>query len=287
LLSQHEAEINRLLACFGARFRIVQTKPSFAGGAASSTYRLSLNDQTLDLGDQRTPKGQPCFRTALSAGDKSALGLAFFLAKIRRDPVLSSKLIVFDDPLSSFDLFRQSYTQQEITRIADGASQVVVLSHDPYFLKGIRDNCESGIKTLMIGVKGTGFTIREWNIEEWCLNQNHKDFFVLQRFLRGNSAPGADLVNVARSIRPYVEGALRFRFPSEFAGARMLGAMIELVRKSTGGALDTLKADLSTLEDLNNYSRSFHHGDSQPSSAPNETELRTFACRALDYVRGS
>jgi len=288
LLSQHEAEINRLLECFGARFRIVQTKPSFSGGAASSTYRLSVNDRALDLGDSRTPKGQPCFRTALSAGDKSALGLAFFLAKIRRDAATSSKLIVFDDPLSSFDLFRQSYTQQEITRIADAASQVIVLSHDPYFLKGIREASDSGeVKMLMIAVKGLGFTIREWNVEEWCLNQNHKDYFVLQRFLHGGSAPGADLVNVARSIRPYVEGYLRFRFPMEFANVRMLGEMMRLIRESTSGELNALKGSLSTLDDLNTYSRRFHHGDAQPVPAPNETELRTFAGRAINYVRGS
>jgi hypothetical protein len=34
------------------------------------------------LGDGTTPLGQPCFRTTLSAGDKSTLALAFFLAQL-------------------------------------------------------------------------------------------------------------------------------------------------------------------------------------------------------------
>lgn len=286
LLSQHEVEINRLLGFFGARFRIVETKPSFAGGSASSTYRLSVNDQMLDLGDERTPRGEPCFRTALSAGDKSALGLAFFLAKIRRDANLGNKAVVFDDPLSSLDQFRQSFTQQEIARIAGAAKQVIVLSHDPFFLKGLRDSAAEGteIKLLYVARKTNGFTIRVWNVDDYCLHQNHRDYFVLQRFLRDGAAPGTDLVPVARAIRPYVEGALRFRFPTDFGGDVMLGQMIARIRDATTGPLTSLKAGLTTLDDLNTYSRPFHHGGATP--VPNEPELQTKVQLAITYVQG-
>lgn len=287
LLSQHESEINRLLECFGARFRIVETKPSFAGGSASSTYKLSVNDQMLDLGDERTPRGRPCFRTALSAGDKSSLGLAFFLAKIRRDTNLAAKVVVFDDPLSSLDIFRQSFTQQEIARTVSAADQVVVLSHDPFFLKGIRDNGDATeVKTLVVAKKGDGFTLRDWNIEDYCLSQNHKDYFVLRRFLMDGVTPGTDLVPVARAIRPYLEGSLRFRFPTEFAGDTMLGQMISRIRSATALPLNRLQADLTTLEDLNTYCRPFHHGGSQAFPTPNEQELTTKVTLAIKYAQG-
>jgi wobble nucleotide-excising tRNase len=82
-----------------------------------------LNDQLLDLGDERTPRGQPCFGTALSSGDNSALGLAFFLAKLRRDTTLGGKAVVFDDPLSSLDLFRQSFTSRRSVALLRGPSR--------------------------------------------------------------------------------------------------------------------------------------------------------------------
>jgi len=67
----------------------------------------------------------------------------------------------------------------------------------------------------------------------------------------------------------------------------MLGQMIKRVREATGGALLQLQTDLNTLNDLNDYSRHFHHGNAQPTATPNEEELRTHAGRAIAYVQGN
>lgn len=286
LLTEHEKEINRLLACFGARFRITETKPSFSGGAASSTYKIAINDQPLSLGSGKTPKGQPSFRTALSAGDKSTLALAFFLAKLRRDTNLANKAVMFDDPLSSLDLFRLTFTQQEISRIAGEANQAVVLSHDPYFLKGLLDGMESAdVRTLTLARQGSGFTLQPWDVDEYCLLQSHKDYFVLKRFAADGVSPGSEPLIVARSIRPYLEGNLRHRFPAEFSGIHMLGKMIAKIREAQAAPLNLLQLQLSELEDINDYSKRFHHGGPGAPPTPNEAELFAYVERAFKFVQ--
>lgn len=77
------------------------------GGVATSSYQLVINDTAVDLGDSKTPADRPSFKNTLSAGDRTTLALAFFLAHLERDPAATGKLVVFDDPFSSQDAFLQ------------------------------------------------------------------------------------------------------------------------------------------------------------------------------------
>ena len=61
--------------------------------------------------------------------------LAFFLAVLKQDQQIAQKIIVLDDPFTSLDRFRRTCTQQLIQGLSDSAQQVLVLSHDPFFLK--------------------------------------------------------------------------------------------------------------------------------------------------------
>ncbi|MCL4553517.1 MAG: AAA family ATPase [Candidatus Marsarchaeota archaeon] len=96
VFDQYEAGINLYLQQCGASFRIAAPKTSYAGGKPSSTYGLSINGEVIDLGDSKS-RGKPCFRTALSEGDKSGLAFAFFLARLDQDNELADKTVVFDD----------------------------------------------------------------------------------------------------------------------------------------------------------------------------------------------
>ena len=109
------------------------------GGVASSTYQISINNTPVVLGDGTTPLDRPSFRNTLSAGDKSTLALAFFLAQLMRDPGRASKVVVFDDPFNSQDNFRRECTVARIKRCGDLTAQVILLSHDGPFLKRVWD----------------------------------------------------------------------------------------------------------------------------------------------------
>jgi wobble nucleotide-excising tRNase len=286
VLETYQSEINRLLEAFGANFSIVNARPSFAGGKASSTYQLELNKTKLDIGDAGTPRGKPCFRTALSTGDKSTLALAFFLARLEQED-LSGRCVVIDDPLSSFDSFRISCTQQEIVRLSGRASQIVVLSHDAFFLKGVLDEADKKTTaSLQVIREGRTHVLRPWDVADYFLREAHHEYFLLRQYYTDGPPDSGDLTSVARAIRPYLEGHLRHRYPDEFEATEWLGDFIAKVRgATTPSPLVRLHPRLVELEALNDYSKKFHHTSTPPAARPSDSELRPWVNRAITFVQ--
>lgn len=287
VLLKYEEAINALLKRFGANFTITGTKPSFQGGKASSTYQIAINNQRVELGDSTT-RGKPCFRTALSSGDKSTLALAFFLATLDRDPDIGRKTLIFDDPLTSLDVFRTTATQQEISRLADKAEQVVVLSHDHFFVKRLLDNCDTATTLVArLARSSPGFVIQPFDVQHFCLEGAHHDYFVLRTFLENGGDEPHELRAVVRSIRPYLEGQLRHQFPDHFGPGKWLGDFIGLIRDATVAPLMSLRPRLAELESINDYSKALHHaGDPSMAPVPDSTELRAFVERAIAFGQG-
>ena len=288
VLGEYESSINRHLEAFGATFRISGTRPSWAGGKSSSIYKIELNAQTVELGDGRTPKGTPCFRTALSSGDKSTLALAFFLAKMERDEKLNEKVVVLDDPFSSLDEFRKARTRHLICQLSEKASQVIVFSHDPFFLKGVFDAVErSKVKSLhVVRSGGACCKLEPWDVSRACLSTPMAAHFTLQTYLDEGIAGGADLRAVAQDIRIFLEGTLRGLYPLDFGTGMMLGGFISLIRDADDGSrLASLRSRLQELEDINEFARRFHHAEDGAHGEPNDDELQSFVKRALAVVR--
>jgi hypothetical protein len=96
-------------------------------------------------------------------------------------------------------------------------------------------------------------------------------------------------LDVARSIRPFLEGLLRVRFPGHFQPNEWLGDFITKIRnadKSSG--LQNATADLSELEAINDFSKKYHH-DQNPradSECISGDELHGFVKRTLRLVGG-
>ena len=149
ILQQYEEGINKLLDRFGAGFRITGTKQQYLGGSPSSTFKLSINGMPIELGDSKTPRGTPCFRSTMSAGDRSTLALAFFLVQLLQRPDIGELTVVFDDPLTSLDRFRQHFTRDQIRAVERRAKQVIVLSHEPAFLQIIADGFDQANLRLL------------------------------------------------------------------------------------------------------------------------------------------
>ncbi|MFK7979532.1 MAG: AAA family ATPase [Saprospiraceae bacterium] len=67
---------------------------------------------------------------SLSEGDKNALALAFFLAKLEADENLQNKIIVFDDTVSNFDRNRLSKLLNQLITFGQKARQLFFLTHN-------------------------------------------------------------------------------------------------------------------------------------------------------------
>lgn len=286
MLPQFQRQINELLEHFGADFRVRAVDRTYAGGRASSTYQLVVNEVPIELGDSKTPIDTPSFRNTLSAGDRSALALAFFLARLELDPKVSEKIVVFDDPFNSQDSTRRRVTQQRIHRLGRKAKQVVVLSHEAGFLRLIYDAVPSAdIKTLQLARVGFRETIvSEWDVVEATRGDYFKDYGVLLRF--ANEGEG-ELRSVARTLRPVLEGYLRFVFPHTFADGDWLGDFIDRIREARDSdPLANMRPVLAELEDINDFSKKYHHqqnpgADSEPVDGG---ELTQFVRRVLKMV---
>jgi wobble nucleotide-excising tRNase len=289
ILWLNEQSINEYLDQFNAGFRITNIRHLYIGGTPSSHYQIEINNTALDLGDARTPAGTPCFKTALSSGDRSALALAFFLAVLKQDANIGRKIVVFDDPFTSLDRFRRTCTQQLIQQLSNSAEQVVILSHDPFFLKLLSDECSSAstnVKTLQMSKAGDTTIIGEWDVHAETQSSYMKDYSMLLGFYRKRNG---NLRAVARTIRPFLEGMLRSHFPGQFQQNDWLGDFIGKIRAADAtSGLQHAKADLVELDAINGYSKKYHHqqnanADTEPI---NDDELYGFVKRTLKLVGG-
>jgi len=239
----------------------------------------------VKLGKDNTPRGTRCFRNTLSSGDRNALALAFFLARLDREMSLAGAVIVFDDPISSLDEHRQMRTQHHICRLAEDASQVIVLSHSAPFLRKVWDDPGTPAKNAMKIARGaSGSVIEPWNIEQETETEYQKLRSVLVEFHDNNEgAPRA----VASSIRPLLEGYLRVVYPDHIKPGQWLGDFMTSAKAAHDAESSIVsEEDYRELDGLLKYSNPFHH-NTKPSGSIgpiNETELLTYVKKALGFV---
>jgi wobble nucleotide-excising tRNase len=287
ILPKYETRINELLKMFSASFRIGGIKRSYIGGIPSSSYHIIINDIPVQLGDNDTPLELPCFRNTLSAGDRTTLALAFFIAQLEQDPLRAKETVVFDDPFTSQDRSRRICTQQLLCKISEYCEQVIVLSHNPSFLKLIWDSLPAAeVKTIQFMRIMQNTSITEWNIEDATIENYFKDHAVISRYL--NHGDG-DPRKVAQSIRLLLEHYLRVKFPGQFAPNEWLGNFIDKIRVSDASSpLHFAKDALTELEAINQYSKKYHHdtnsgADKEPID---DGELQSYVGRTLDLIHG-
>jgi wobble nucleotide-excising tRNase len=80
-VSAYRDAINRYLDLFNAGFEVAKVDHNYVGGVNAS-FQISINKVAVAAGDDKTSADQPSFRNTLSAGDRSTLALAFFLAQL-------------------------------------------------------------------------------------------------------------------------------------------------------------------------------------------------------------
>lgn len=282
IFGQYRVRINEILESFNAGFRICDLRRRYTGGHPSTSYVLEINDTPVEAGDASTKLGTPSFRSTLSAGDRSSLALAFFIAQLEQNPDLSETTAVFDDPFNSQDRFRRTCTQELICEIHGEAKQVIVLSHDQGFLKLLWDRTgATKPKTLQltrIGRKNA--IITEWNIVEATESSFDQDRMALHTYHhKGEGNPR----EIARMLRPFLEEHLRLCFPDQFTKGKWLGDLIEDIRDSSADSpLEQLKSVQLELQKINDFSKRYHHGDSTREHI-DEDELNGYVKRTLEF----
>lgn len=287
IFGKYETAINKYLADFGVDIRISDCGKNYIGGKPVTVYGLTVDGKLVEIGDDDTPLDTPCFRNTLSGGDKSALALAFFLARMEHDEKIGEKCIVFDDPMCSLDLFRKDKTVTQIASVVKKAKQVIVLSHDPHFLVQLFEKWYSAeVRPLYLHRDGDQVVLSEWNFQETTMTQYLRDFHTLKDFLASGKG---DHRAIARAIRPLLEENLRVRFPDQFRTG-WLGEFIGKIEDAKPGEelYDVMKL-VDPLNDINDYSKKYHHSTNPnfANEAIQEAELTVYAKHTLDFIRGA
>lgn len=291
IFQKYETSINQYLQKFGAEFKIVEAEHCYPSGLPSSKYLISINNQSIDLGNSNTPLDVPSFKNTLSDGDKSTLAFAFFLSKLEHDSKIAQKIIVFDDPISSLDKHRKFCTQQQIVNWASRARQVIVMSHEPGFLYEIWKKCEQeNIPTnalVIQRVNSKDSSITSWNIEKENLEEYIKLYYEMDCYLEKGATSDSECRLIADHIRILLEHHLKYKFPKEFMECKMLGVILHKVQLSTSvDVISALKPYQKELSEINDYALRYHH-PTDSSEPINDGELKTWVTRAMNIIHGT
>lgn len=286
VIDRYQVTINQLLSDFQAGFTITGTRHDYRGGVPSSSYQIVINSTRVDLGDSSTPLHEPSFRNTLSAGDKSTLALAFFLAQLMHDPQRANKVVIFDDPFNSQDGFRKDCTIYKIKKCGQECAQVIVLSHDPHFLKRIWDRLYTPadrkcLEMARIGQHNT--TICELDIEKETQDQYKANRNALRSYWIEGKGESRDVV---QKIRPVLETYCKNLGAGLIAETDTLGTIVTKIRNAgSGHQLFSLSDD---LEEVNEYTRRYHHGENPHAAIEpiSDMELQGYVRRTLEMTGG-
>lgn len=286
----YQTQINHYLGnVFKTHFRIdnvVHVAPRGRATQSQVGYKLTIDGKDISFVPNQPFNAKEC----LSEGDKSTIALAFFLSKLDIDPNKQDKILIFDDPLSSLDTNRRTYTIGIIKSLFSQLKQVVVLSHNEFFLHEVgKDIGVSQKCTLRIT---ENFVAKESKIEVCDLDELVKiDYFKhIERLEAFRSSPDINLKDsVLGWLRNVLEAHLRFKFYKEIrsmTGQQTFGRLISFLNAFPATFRDNAnRADIiSKLNLINGVSWKSHHGDPNPDYTTLGMNPNTITVAELDNL---
>jgi len=125
-------KINFYLNYFAPYLSLRELTSAYLGSSTEPAVKFALCVNGKAVAHKE--KGNlPSMKYSLSEGDKNALALSFFFAKLEADEMLSQKIIVFDDPIASFDRIRLAKTIQQLLIFGKKSQQLFFLTHNLRF----------------------------------------------------------------------------------------------------------------------------------------------------------
>ena len=277
--------INAYLARLNAGFRIAYKKPNYRGKEPAASYQILINNVPVPPRSTAGTPATPTFKNTLSAGDKSTLALALFLAKIKADPALAETIVVLDDPFTSLDNFRRQFTAIEINKLCRQTAQTIVLCHDKSFLRLLWDKVgHNETKCLAIQTGAPGMTtLAPYDIQTETQPRHVNERMKIEEFVAGENH---DTSHIRALLRTVCEDFYRRGDPGRFHGATTLDEIIRILEDSP---IDyPYKDGIDVLREINAYSRREHHAEIEgdPSRDSSEEELKGYCRQVLMLTCG-
>lgn len=202
LFSIHFDTINKTLEQLNADFSICNFQPMRKlTGQNERIFALKFFKRHSVLIDE-TATDKPNFKNTLSYSDKRVLAFSFFFSLMIHDEKLAEKVIVLDDPFSSFDSDRRTKTIELLANLylitPDGEliekkmNQLIILTHEKEFFKWLFQKLDNpkALKIIGNGLDSNGIktsTIIDCNVyTEFIEDENKKDLKEIQQVYLSN-----------------------------------------------------------------------------------------------------
>lgn len=244
--------INKYLLRLGTDLQITKLNKK----ATKFVYYIKIGSHEI-----RSDSTSKSLRHTLSEGEKNCLAFAFFLARLELRDDIEQRSIVFDDPISSLDNNRRGATLNMLTRLAKTCKQFVLLSHDMKFVKDFKSKIVETQVLKIVKTKDSSQII-PFDIERATLTGIFKDIMVLKEFADKGELSNHKPRDVVRCIRPVLEGFIRLKYYLHIDEGEWLGDFIKKIKDSKeGDAFYQQQKNLVDIEDLNDYSKTYHHAN--------------------------
>lgn len=189
--------------------------------------------------------------------------------------------------MTSLDEHRSLATVQEIQRLYERVSQVLVLSHSKSLLCAVWEGADKATRSAMQIIRnGAGSTLAVWDVRQDCITEHDRRYEQVKCYIQ----TGTPLIarEVAAALRPILEAFMRVAYPDAFPPSSLLGPFLEICRQRVDSPDEILdRADIIELQALLDYANHFHHDAklAWETATINDQELVDFACRTLKFTR--
>jgi wobble nucleotide-excising tRNase len=209
LFQNHLEKINEVLTVSGANFKLKKLDANTNRSLRDHMCEYSfVFDDTFDV-NLDGGNDIPTFKNTLSDSDKRVLAFAFFIAKIKSENNIQTKIVVLDDPFTSLDEDRKD---SMINLIKDlGFEQVIILSHSKRFVGRCFDLLPNDkMKTLKLHssiANGSLFEIMD--VKKEILDSDiEKDLSYIRESIKYNKT----LKEACQKVRPCIEQILKEKY---------------------------------------------------------------------------
>ncbi len=288
ILADYGDRINALLEKFNVGFRLVSGGVNLLGGspAGELTVEILGNKVSAKPEDAKDP-ARPSLANTLSGGDRSALGLAFFVAQAEHDPHISDTILVFDDPFHSQDRSRRSRTVECVHRLAVLSRQCFILSHELDFaLEAARMNGVQ-VNTFTLAPMSDHSVLESKSLPPLPGRAYQQDYAKLAAYLQNPEKFADQLKDVGRCIRQSLEGYMHTKFPESWGEKDWIGIMIGKIRDSQPGELLHHATHLIIdLTQVNEWGQRYYHGENDGSAAGalDPIELKSYVKQTIEII---
>lgn len=254
--------INTILSACNCNFTV--QKFGFKGNQRQDLLALTMN------GSQISNDGmdhEPTVKNCLSDSDKWVLALAFFLATVKNDATI--KVVVMDDPVSSFDADRKRIIMKEIKSVLSATDkQLILLTHEGGFYHLLHSESSGDASAVFLRISldaQQGSNLTPCNPSEDAEFMSDFNCWIADMKNAKDSQDLSFVKNAHSHIRKVIEHILKAKYPLELTKeCNTVGDMLTKLEQ-TDGSYSTVsrRTEINTV--LTNV---LHHDNSGNGQYP-------------------